>query len=133
MSGKAGLKLNLDCPATDVSVLADPDRLSWVIRHLIENAVKYTENNGSVTLRVREEGSFVVFTVSDTGIGIPRECLEEIFDPFHQLDEALSRRYGGMGLGLTLARKIIGAHGTDISVSSEVRRGSSFSFPLSKA
>lgn len=133
MADKAGVKLSLDCPAADVSVLANPDRLSWVIRHLIENAIKFTDNDGPITLRSREEGEFIVFTVDDAGIGIPGECLEEIFEPFHQLDEAMSRRYGGMGLGLTLARKIIDAHGTDISVTSEVGRGSSFSFILPKA
>jgi len=132
MARKAGVNLSLDCPSADVSVLANPDRLSWVIRHLIENAVKFTDKEGSVTLRTREEGEFIVFAVDDTGIGIPRECCEEIFEPFHQLDDALSRRYGGMGLGLTLARKIIEAHGTDISVSSEPGRGSSFSFRLHK-
>ncbi|MFA5182776.1 MAG: ATP-binding protein [Syntrophales bacterium] len=130
---KEGVVLSLDCPLADVSVMTNPDKLSWVIRHLIENAIKFTGKDGSVTLRTREEGEFIVFAVADTGIGIPRECCEEIFEPFHQLDEALSRRYGGMGLGLTLARKIIEAHGTNISVSSEVGRGSSFSFPLQKA
>lgn len=133
MARKAGINLNLDCPASDVSVMINPDRLSWVIRHLIENGIKFTGKDGSVTLRVREKGEFIVFAVDDTGIGIPRECFEEIFEPFHQLDEALSRRYGGMGLGLTLARKIIEAHGTNISISSEVSRGSSFSFPLPRA
>jgi signal transduction histidine kinase len=133
MARKEGVTLNLDCPSADVSILANPDRLSWAIRHLIENAIKFTGKDGSVTLRTREEGEFIVFAVDDTGIGIPGEYCEEIFEPFHQLDEALSRQYGGMGLGLTLARKIIGAHGTDISVSSELGRGSSFSFRLQKA
>jgi len=130
---KEGVNLNFDCPTADVLVMTNPDRLSWVIRHLIENAVKFTDKDGSITLRTREEGEFIVLAVDDTGVGIPRECFEEIFEPFHQLDEDLSRRYGGMGLGLTLARKIIEAHGTDISVSSEVGRGSSFSFRLQKA
>ncbi len=133
MGRKAGINLNLDCPSFNVSVLANPDRLSWVIRHLAENAIKFTDKEGSVTIRTCEEGIYIVFAVDDTGIGIPRECFEEIFEPFHQLDETISRRYGGMGLGLTLARKIIQAHGTDISVSSEVGRGSSFSFRLQKA
>lgn len=130
---KAGVKLNLDCPSTDVSILANPDRLSWVIRHLIENAIKYNNKNGSVTLSIREEGAFISFAVHDTGIGIAREYFEAIFEPFRQLDEAIDRRYGGMGLGLNLARKIIQAHGTDIAVSSEVGKGSSFSFRLQKA
>jgi len=133
MAGKAGISVNFDSPRNDVSILADPGRLRWVIRHLLENAVKYNKNNGLITLRIREEGSHIAFTVEDTGIGIPQESYEEIFEPFHQLDETLSRRYSGMGLGLTLARKIIQAHGTDISVSSEVGKGTSFSFRLEKA
>jgi signal transduction histidine kinase len=130
---KAGVSLHFDYPIGDVTIMTNPDRLSWVIRHLIENAVKFTGKNGSVALRIREQGEFIVFAVEDTGIGIPCECFEEIFEPFHQLDEDISRRYGGMGLGLTLARKIIAAHGTDISVSSEVGKGSSFSFSIPKA
>jgi len=130
MAGKAGVGMTLDCPRPDVAALAHPGRLRWVVRHLLENAVKYNRNHGAITIRIREEGTDVVFAVNDTGIGIASEHFEEIFEPFHQLDTSLSRRYGGMGLGLTLARKIMQAHGTDISVSSEVGRGSSFTFRL---
>jgi two-component system phosphate regulon sensor histidine kinase PhoR len=130
---KAGIRVNLDCPSACVSVLANPDRLSWVIRHLAENAIKYNKRNGSITLSVREEDDSVRFAVDDTGIGIPEEYFEEIFEPFRQLDDAMDRRYGGMGLGLNLVRKIVRAHGTDVSLSSEVGKGSSFSFRLQKA
>jgi len=130
---KAQIDLQIDCQARNAQVRGNFDRLLWVIRHLLDNAVKFTPPNGSVIIRTREENDTVIFTVEDTGIGISAEFHDEIFAPFRQLDEAMNRRYGGMGLGLTLVRKIIEAHGAVISVSSDLVRGSSFSFSLQKA
>jgi len=72
-------------------------------------------------------------SVSDTGIGIPKDRMDEIFEPFHQLDGSSTRKYGGTGLGLALARKIIEAHGSLILISSAVDKGSKFEFLLKLA
>ena len=84
-----------------------------------------------MTLSIQPESdTLVTVTVTDTGIGIPAARLEEIFEPFHQLDASATRRYGGTGLGLALVKEIISAHGSMIEVRSEEGKGSTFSFPL---
>jgi signal transduction histidine kinase len=77
-------------------------------------------------------GGYILFSITDTGIGIPQDRFEEIFEPFHQLDGSETRRYGGTGLGLALVRRIIDSHGSFIKVKSEVGRGSRFEFALPK-
>ena len=130
MAGKGQIALHLDCPDDLPSVQANPDKLTWVVRHLVDNAIKFTKPGGTVTLTAKSKSGSVFFMVRDTGIGIAGECCEEIFEPFRQLDDSVSRRYGGMGLGLALARKIIRAHGSDLLVESEPEKGSVFSFHL---
>jgi len=112
-------------------VQADSQKISWVLGQLLDNAVKFTPSEGRVVLRVeRESDSLVMISVSDTGIGIPPNRLEEIFEPFHQLDSASTRRYSGTGLGLSLVRQIVEAHGSMIEVRSVEGKGSVFRFPL---
>ena len=127
---KGQVQLQVYCPADLPSVRANPDRLTWVIRHLVENAIKFTNPGGVVTLSASSENGAVQVMVRDTGIGIANDYCEEIFEPFRQLDDSVSRRYGGVGLGLTLARKIIQAHGADLAVESEPGKGSVFFFSL---
>ncbi len=112
-------------------VQGDPQKIGWALGQLIDNGIKFTSKGGSVTVRVRREGeNLVIVSVSDTGIGIPAHRIEEIFEPFHQLDGSSTRRYGGTGLGLSLVRQIIEAHGSMLDVQSEEGRGSAFKFPL---
>jgi len=112
-------------------VQADPQKLVWVLSQLLDNAVKFTPSGGRVVLSVkRESENLVSVSVKDTGIGIPAGRLKEIFEPFHQLDGSSTRRYGGTGLGLSLVRNIIEAHGSMIEVQSIEGRGSMFKFPL---
>ena len=112
-------------------VQADSQKIAWVLGQLLDNAIKFTPSEGRVVLRVeRESDALVMISVSDTGIGIPAARLEEIFEPFHQLDGASTRRYGGTGLGLSLVRQIVEAHGSMIEVRSVEGRGSLFKFPL---
>lgn len=115
-------------------VMADEEKITWVVMQLLDNAIKFTPPGGRVSLEASEEGEFVQVCVQDTGIGIPKERQEEIFEAFHQLDGSTTRRYGGTGLGLALVRQIIEAHGSVVRVSSEVNRGSRFEFllPISK-
>ncbi|HLE13685.1 MAG TPA: HAMP domain-containing sensor histidine kinase [Anaerolineales bacterium] len=111
-------------------VEADKAKIVWVLIQLIDNAIKFTQEGGSVRVTASSDKNEVALTVEDTGIGIPPERIPEIFEPFHQLDGAHTRRYSGTGLGLALVRRIIEAHGTMIAVDSSVGQGSSFKFTL---
>ena len=123
--------LNFDVRPDIPFVQADEQKISWVILQLIDNAIKFTPSGGRVDLSVgKESETLVMVTVTDTGIGIPANRLEEVFEPFHQLDASPTRRYGGTGLGLALAKEIVSAHGSTIKVKSEEGKGSTFSFPL---
>ena len=112
-------------------VQADSQKTAWVLHQLIDNGIKFTASGGSVAVNVKGEGeNLVIVSVTDTGIGIPSSHLEDIFEPFHQLDGSSTRRYGGTGLGLSLVRQIIEAHGSMLEVQSVEGRGSTFKFPL---
>ncbi len=112
-------------------VQADSQKIAWVLSQLLDNGIKFTPAGGRVVLNIKQEiGNLVMISVSDTGIGIPPEKVEEIFEPFHQLDESSTRKYGGAGLGLSLVRQIIEAHGSLIDVQSIEGHGTTFRFPL---
>lgn len=114
-------------------VKADSEKIIWVLLQLLDNAIKFTPKGGCVKVASEIEDSLVKFSVTDTGIGIPPERFNELFEPFHQLDSSERRKYGGTGLGLALVKKIIDAHGSTIKVKSEVGVGSRFEFSLVKA
>ena len=112
-------------------VHADAQKIGWVLNQLIDNGIKFTASDGSVVVSLKREGEqLVVVSVTDTGIGIPPNRLKDIFEPFHQLDGSATRHYGGTGLGLSLVRQIIEAHGSMIEVQSTEGHGSTFKFPL---
>jgi signal transduction histidine kinase len=111
-------------------LLLDNEKITWVILQLLDNAIKFTPQGGHVTISARAGDSGVTVSVADTGIGIPADRIQEIFEPFHQLDSSDTRRYGGTGLGLALVRRILEAHGSLIKVQSEVGSGSRFEFTL---
>jgi signal transduction histidine kinase len=115
---------------TSLVVTVDRDKMRYVITELLDNAVKFTPEGGTVRLVVLAEDSLVNVSIQDTGIGIAKERLPELFEPFHQLDGSVTRRYGGVGLGLALVRKIVEAHGSTIQVSSVEGKGSRFDFRL---
>lgn len=109
----------------------DSQKIGWALSQLIDNGIKFTSAGGSVVVSVKREGeNLVIVSVTDTGIGIAPNRLEEIFEPFHQLDGSSTRRHGGTGLGLSLVRQIIEAHGSMIEVQSVEGRGATFKFPL---
>lgn len=112
-------------------VQADSQKIAWVLGQLVDNAIKFTPSGGSVVVSVKREGENLVITnVTDTGIGIPSSRVQDIFEPFYQLDSSNTRQYGGTGLGLSLVRQIVEAHGSMLEVQSTEGRGSSFKFPL---
>lgn len=122
------IDLELDCPQDLPAILADEEKLSWAIGQLLDNALKFSQPGGKVTLKAERESKMVRISVIDSGIGIDPERVEEIFEPFHQLDGSSTRRFAGTGIGLTLVKNIIEAHGSVLHVASEISRGSEFSF-----
>lgn len=126
-----GVSLNTIADDDIPLVQADAQKISWVLNQLLDNGIKFTPSGGRVVVNVRREGeNLVIVSVTDTGIGIPSNRLTDIFEPFHQLDGSSTRRYGGTGLGLSLVRQIVEAHGSMIEVQSIEGHGSTFKFPL---
>ncbi len=118
-----------DVPA---AIKGDPHRLGQVLNNIVGNAVKFTEK-GEIHLRVdiierTAESCVLRFTVRDTGIGLSGDQADRLFAAFHQADGSISRKYGGTGLGLAISQKLVNLMGGDISVSSELGKGSSFVF-----
>ncbi len=112
-------------------VQGDPEKIMWVLNQLLDNAVKFTPTGGRVVLSLKEESTnLVMVSITDTGIGIPAHRLNEIFEPFHQLDASSTRKAGGTGLGLSLVRQIVEAHGSLLDVNSIEGKGTTFKFPL---
>ena len=112
------------------TVRGDPDRLRQVFANLVDNAIKYNREGGSVTIRANPEASMLRTSVADTGIGIPDHDLPHIFERFYRVDKARSRELGGTGLGLSIVKHIVEAHGGQVSVTSRLHQGSTFSFTL---
>lgn len=114
-------------------LIGDPTRFHQVARNLVDNAVKFTENGTiKVTCTALTSGQQCTLTtsISDTGIGIEKENMEVIFDAFNQTDDSFSRKYEGTGLGLTISQQVLSRLGGSIDVSSEVGKGSTFSFTI---
>ena len=115
---RIGIDLRLQAPHSYIR--ADPLKLEQVLSNLIGNALKFTPEGGKVSIVTRnEESGKLVIEVSDTGIGIPADALSRIFSPFEQADSSIHPRYGGLGLGLSIARTLIKAHGGTLEVESE--------------
>jgi two-component system phosphate regulon sensor histidine kinase PhoR len=128
---RANLSLSTDCPGDLPSIPVDGPRLEQVLVNLLHNAIKFT-NQGEVVASARQDGPSVVFSIRDTGIGIPADDLPRIFERFYKTDRARSHsgQGGGTGLGLSIARHIVEAHGGRIWAESEEGRGSTFSFAI---
>ncbi|MFO1469459.1 MAG: SpoIIE family protein phosphatase [Turneriella sp.] len=126
------LLLLSEIPADLPAVLADKDRLAQILFNLLGNAIKFTDT-GSVTLKAAITPQGIRIIVKDTGIGIAAENQSRIFNSFEQLEGANTRRYGGLGLGLTVCRQLVQLHGSKIEVESQPGRGSEFSFVLPAA
>lgn len=124
------LEITLSAPVGPTEVVGDPQRIGQVLENLLINAVKFTPPQGKVEIELAPRGSQVEVLVRDSGIGIPPEALSRIFDRFYQVDSSSTRRYGGIGLGLAIVKEIIQAHGTTISVTSDVGKGTTFRFAL---
>jgi PAS domain S-box-containing protein len=113
-----GHELGIDLPTEEVILNVDPNRLSQVLTNLLNNAAKYTPQGGHIWLSVRIEEQDVLFTVRDTGVGIPAEDLERIFEMFTRIEHH-EQEYAGLGVGLTLSKQLVELHGGAIEVTSE--------------
>ena len=120
---KQKIALSLSDPC---DIYADKSKLNQVIYNLMENAVKYTQNGGTIRVSLQRQGRDARFTVSDNGPGIPKENLPHIFDRFYRVDKARSREKGGTGLGLSIVHQLVLLHGGAISVESEEGKGATF-------
>ncbi len=126
-----GVTVGFDADASDSSVVADPERLEQVISNLVTNAVKFTPAGGRVDVELRQRAGRVELAVSDTGEGLGSELLPMVFDRFRQGESGRARRRGGLGLGLTIVRHIVEAHGGSVAARSPgPGLGSTFSIEL---
>jgi signal transduction histidine kinase len=125
----------LDLPPDLPMAFADSQELALALNHLLDNAVKFTPAGGSVAVRgaaVTDAGGrpAVEITVQDTGIGIPPEEQQKVFERFYQIDSSMTRQYGGVGIGLAVVKQVVEAHGSTIRLESEPGKGSTFRFTL---
>lgn len=124
-------KLAVEIAAGEMPLFADPTRIEQVIVNLLTNASKYTPEGGNISVKAYPENEHVVIKVRDSGVGIPREMLTRVFELFMQVDPALDRSKGGLGIGLTVVRHLTEMHGGTVSVTSEgLGKGSEFSIQL---
>ena len=125
--------LKVQCDENLGYMVADKNRVRQTLINLLSNANKFTEN-GEITMEVtrikKQDIPWIVFKVTDTGIGIPQEKLRSIFSEFTQADASTSRKYGGTGLGLAISQRFCRMMGGSIAVSSEIGKGSTFSVQL---
>lgn len=124
-----GLLLKSEVAEGDTVIQADKNRLIQILLNLVDNAIKFTES-GSVTVRFRIENGSSVLSVQDTGIGIPKEHLDRVGERFYRVDAARSRELGGTGLGLAIVKHLVRAHGWEMSIRSEPKRGTTVSIVI---
>jgi signal transduction histidine kinase len=124
------IKVSTYLPTDVPTIIADPAKFNQVLLNLLTNAIKYTHENGNVSVEARSQDGFVEIWVTDTGIGIGREDIDRIFQRFTQVDSSASRLQGGTGLGLAITKELVELHGGQIRVQSKLGKGSSFIFTV---
>ncbi|MEH6988282.1 cell wall metabolism sensor histidine kinase WalK [Cytobacillus firmus] len=117
-------------PDHSAFVEIDEDKLTQVLDNIISNALKYSPEGGKVTFGIEEKDEFIIVSVSDQGVGIPKENIEQIFERFYRVDKARTRKLGGTGLGLAIAKEMVEAHGGKIWAASTEGKGTTISFSL---
>jgi signal transduction histidine kinase len=124
------IKISTFLPTDVPTVMADAAKLNQILLNLLTNAIKYTHENGDVSVEARPKEGLVEIWVTDTGIGISQEDIDRIFQRFTQVDSSASRLQGGTGLGLAITKELVELHGGEIRVQSKLGKGSSFIFTL---
>lgn len=117
-------------PKKAAFVEIDEDKLTQVLDNIISNALKYSPEGGKITFSIKEQEQQIIVSVSDNGVGIPKENIDKIFDRFYRVDKARTRKLGGTGLGLAIAKEMVEAHGGRIWASSKEGKGTKISFTL---
>ena len=127
-----GKNINLlfDTEVEEVILACDPDKVERVILNLLSNAIKYTDDGGSIKVYLKKVDNNIIISVKDSGVGIPKDKIELIFDRFGQANDMFTRRCEGSGIGLSIVKSIVEMHGGDIKVFSEVGKGSEFVFNI---
>ena len=124
------IKIKVDLPQTQFFIEGDMEKIAIALRNLVKNALTFTNEGGQVKIKVDQVPGYAKISVTDNGIGIPVEEQEKIFQRFYQVEKHLTRRHGGMGLGLSIARDMVEMHGGRIWVDSVEGKGSRFTFIL---
>jgi PAS domain S-box-containing protein len=124
------IKINMDISDDLPGLIIDQSRIRQVIINILNNAIKFSPDGSVINMRVKKQKEDVLFEIQDSGRGISEYHREKIFDAFYQVKSGMDRNFGGVGLGLAIARGIILSHGGKISVKSEVKKGSIFRFTL---
>ena len=130
MAEKKNVAMMVDVADQKAEVFCDSEAVHQMLANLLDNALKYTPEGGSITVSGTSEGGMVRFSVRDTGVGIPADELPRLFERFYRVDKARSRELGGTGLGLAIVKHLAKSHGGEVGVDSEVNRGSTFWFTL---
>lgn len=130
LAQEKGIQLHSDIPDDIPLVQADSKRLTQILNNLLSNALIHTEDGGSIGVVVKIREGLISISVTDTGIGIPEEEIPRVFDRFYRVDRSRSRRTGGTGLGLTIAKHLVEVHGGSIQAESSLGEGSTFSFTI---
>jgi PAS domain S-box-containing protein len=128
-----GVTLQLETPPQLPLILADPERIILVFQHLLENAIKFSPNGGTVHVHLKERVDCIQVSVGDQGIGISQDEMQRIFERFYQIDSSAKRRFEGTGLGLSIVKRIVEAHDGEIWVKSRLGKGSTFFFTLPRS
>ena len=123
----------LECPDEPLPVDGDQERIEQVVMNIVSNAIKYTADNGTITMTAGVSGKYVYVKVSDNGVGIPEKDLPNLFERFYRVDKARSRATGGTGLGLSIAKEILQQHKGDIRIESVYGEGTDVTVSLPKA
>lgn len=126
--------INMPCnlDSRNSNVLFDKDGLEQILLNIVGNAIKYTPEGGEVNINVSAETSKVIITIKDTGVGIPKDDLNHVFERFYRVDKARTRQMGGTGLGLSIAEQIAKAHDSTIEISSELHEGTTVEIKIPK-
>src|SRR5699024_1966742 len=124
------LTLNLPNKGRSIELFADKDRIAQILVNLLSNAVNYTPEGGMVSVKVREKKNRIVFSVKDTGIGIPQSSIDRLFERLYRVDTARARNEGGTGLGLAIVKHLVDLHGGTITVDSVENEYTEFTVDL---
>lgn len=129
-ANKKNIKLIFDTDIEEKTTAFDEEKLERIILNLLSNSIKFTKPGGKITVTISDKKQYILICVKDTGIGIPENMVEKIFDTFTQVDASLRRNAEGIGIGLSLVKSLVKMHNGEISVKSKIGRGSEFKIKL---